>query len=155
MDGNEHLWSWEQAMSKSWQYQIRLYLAEPAATTARDGIHGSSLVPLMNILDAHNAALVNQLAAFEDYVVSAEKEGTENFPLYKWTKAVVSDPEKRMKYAKTFTLQVSNQEVYEKDIADALEADLRPLVGSGLITSLSRHDTNPENNPQIPPRYRS
>jgi hypothetical protein len=34
-----------------------------------------------------------------------------------------------------------------------LEAELKPLVG-GLIARLSKHDTNPANNPQVPPQYR-
>jgi len=37
-----------------------------------------------------------------------------------------------------------------KEIADALEADLQPLATSGLITRISKYDTNPANNPQSP-----
>jgi len=40
--------------------------------------------------------------------------------------------------------------VYAKEIADALEADLQPLAISGLITRISKYDTNPANNPQSP-----
>ena len=43
-------------------------------------------------------------------------------------------------------------EVYAKEIADALAADLQPLARSGLITRLSKYDTNPANNPQ-PPKH--
>ena len=39
--------------------------------------------------------------------------------------------------------------------AEALEADLLPLVGAGVITRLARHDTDPANNPQLPPWYRA
>jgi len=141
-------------MSQSWQHQIRLYLAEPAATAAREGSGSSLLTPLTTILTAHDATLVNQLAAFEDYVAGAEKGGIEKFPLYKWTKAVVTDPEKRVKYGQVFTVHISGEEVYAKDATDALEAALQPLVGGELITRLSRHDTNPANNPQMPSQYR-
>ncbi len=41
-----------------------------------------------------------------------------------------------------------------KEKADPLEADLKPLVGAGLVTRLAKHDTNPANNPQPPARYR-
>ncbi len=41
-----------------------------------------------------------------------------------------------------------------KDKAEALEADLRPLVGGAIVTRMSKHDTNPANNPQPPARYR-
>ena len=43
--------------------------------------------------------------------------------------------------------------MYAKDKADSLEADLQPFVG-GLVKRLSRHDTNPANNPQPPAEYR-
>ena len=39
--------------------------------------------------------------------------------------------------------------------ADALEAELAPLVGGPAVTALAKHDTNPANNPQPPKRYRS
>jgi hypothetical protein len=53
---------------------------------------------------------------------------------------------------KSFTLYVDSQEVYAKEIADALEADLQPLANSGLIARISKYDTNPANTPQ--PRQR-
>jgi hypothetical protein len=70
-----------------------------------------------------------QFDAFASYVVEAEEEGSENFPLYKWTKAIVEDPAKRAKHIKTFAMHVSGKEVYPKAAADALEADLQPLLG--------------------------
>ena len=84
----------------------------------------------------------------------AEEEGPENFPLYKWTKAIVEDPAKRAKHIKTFAMHVSGKEVYPKAAADALEADLQPLLGGKLVTRMSRHDTNPANNLQVPSQYR-
>ena len=53
---------------------------------------------------------------------------------------------------KSFTLYVDDREVYAKEIADELEADLQPLATSGLITRISKYDTNPANNPQPPQR---
>jgi hypothetical protein len=47
-------------------------------------------------------------------------------------------------------LYVGEREVYAKEIADALEADLQPLETSGLITRISKYDANPANNPQPP-----
>jgi hypothetical protein len=76
----------------------------------------------------------------------------ENYPLYEWTKATIKAPAKKEKYLKSFTLYVGEREVYAKDIADALEADLQPLAISGLITRISKYDTNPANNPQPPQR---
>jgi len=99
--------------------------------------------------------LKSQLDAFTQYVTEAEKEGSEKFPLYKWTKATLEDPEKRAKHSKSFTLHIRGHEVYPKDSADALAADLQPLVGGPIVTRLTRHDTNPANNLPIPPEYRS
>ena len=61
---------------------------------------------------------------------------------------------KEAKYIKSFTLYVGGDEVYARDKADALEADLEPLVGGDIVTRMAKHDTNPANNPQPPERYR-
>jgi len=93
-----------------------------------------------------------QFDAFAEYVAAAEEQGVENYPLYQWTKATIANPAKKEKYLKSFTLYVDSQEVYAKEIADALEADLQPLANSGLIARISKYDTNPANTPQ--PRQR-
>jgi hypothetical protein len=55
---------------------------------------------------------------------------------------------------KSFTLYVDDREIYAKEVADALEAALQPLVTSGVIKRISKYDTNPANNPQPPQRRR-
>ena len=110
--------------------------------------------PLPDILQRHNATLKSQYDAFAGYVAEAERNGIENYPLYHWTKATIENPAKKAKYQKSFTLYVDGDEVYARDKADALEADLQPLVGGALVTRLAKHDTNPANNPQPPARYR-
>jgi hypothetical protein len=142
-------------MSEQWQHQLRVYLSDELAEVARNDRESAALKPLTDVLNKHQATLVSQFDAFENYVMEAEKEGPENFPLYKWTKATVDDPAKRAKHIKTFALHVSGNEVYAKQAADALEADLQPLVGGELVTRMSKHDTNPANNLQVPPEYRS
>jgi hypothetical protein len=52
--------------------------------------------------------------------------------------------------AESFTLYVDEREVYAKEIADALEADLQPFATAGLISRISKYDTNPASNPQPP-----
>lgn len=142
-------------MSEQWRYQLRVYFNDGMAELARSDRGDPALNPLTDILNKHGATLVSQFEAFANYVEEAEKEGPENFPLYKWTKATVEDPVKRAKHSKTFALHVSGNEVYAKEAADALEADLQPLIGGELVTRMSKHDTNPANNPQMPPEYRS
>ena len=141
-------------MSNEWQYQIRIYLNDKFAEVARRNPGDPALKPLADILAKHHAAMKCQFDAFADYVVEAEKQGTENYPLYKWTKATIEDHAKKEKYTKSFTLYVDGEEVYVKEIADALEKDLQPLVGGALITRMTKHDTNPAHNPQPPARYR-
>jgi hypothetical protein len=141
-------------MSEQWQYQVRIDLADEPAGLARRDPADPALAPLPAILARHNATMTSQYDAFAGYVAEAERHGADKYPLYKWTKATIENPAKKAKYQKSFTLYVDGDEVYAKDKADALEADLQPLVGGGLVTRLAKHDTNPANNPQPPARYR-
>ena len=141
-------------MSDEWQYQVRVNLSDACAAAARQNPDDPAIRPLSDVLKRHDAALKCQYDAFAGYVAEAERRGTENYPLYAWTKATIEDPVKEAKYIKSFTLYVGGDEVYAKQKADALEADLQPLVGGAIVTRLSKHDTNPANNPQPPKRYR-
>lgn len=142
-------------MTEQWQYQLRIDLADQVADLARRSPDDPALEPLASILRRHQAALKCQYDAFAGYVAEAEREGVERYPLYAWTKATIENPAKKARYVKSFTLYVGGDEVYDKVLADALEADLEPLVGAGLVTRLAKHDTNPANNPQPPKRYRA
>jgi hypothetical protein len=141
-------------MSEQWHYQLRLYLVDELAEAARRDAGTSVLGPLPRILEKHDATMNCQLDAFASYVAQAEADGVENYPLYEWTKATIEDPVKRAKHLRSFALHLKGREVYPKEDADALEADLQPLVDGIRITGLSRHDTNPANNPQMPERFR-
>src|SRR5262245_44474298 len=129
-------------MSDEWQYQIRIHLNDEYAERARATPDDPALKPLTDILRKHGAAMKCQFDAFADYVADAERQGTENYPLYRWTKATIEDPAKKAKYIRAFTLYVGGDEVYAKEKADALEADLGPLVGRVIVTRLTKHDTN-------------
>ncbi|VTZ25454.1 conserved hypothetical protein [Methylocella tundrae] len=143
------------SVSDQWEYQIRVNLAGEFAEVARSDPGNAAIKPLTDILTRHHAKLKSQFDAFADYVAEAEKHGVEHFPLYKWTKVTIEDPAKKEKHIKSFTLYVDGKEVYAKEIADALETDLQPLVGGALVTRLSKHDTNPASNPQAPAHLRS
>jgi hypothetical protein len=142
-------------MTSQWQYQVRFDLNDSAlAESVRRKLHDPALAALTNLLAKHRAEPKCQFDAFAEYVAAADEHGVENYPLYEWTKATIENPAKKEKYMKSFTLHVEDREVYGKEIADALEADLQPLAGSGLITRISKYDTNPANNPQPPERPR-
>ncbi len=140
-------------MVETWKYQLRLTLADEHAVRARSNPGDPALKPLADILSRHDAALKCQFDAFAEYVAEAEKNGVDAYPLYAWTKATIEDPVKQAKYTRSFTLHVGGEEVYAKRSADLLEADLSPLVGEAIVTTLTRHDTNPANNPQPPKRF--
>ena len=145
----------ENSVTSQWQYQVRFDVNDSAmAESVRRKLCVPALAPLFDILAEHHAALKCQFDAFAEYVAAAEEHGVENYPLYQWTKATIENPAKKEKYLRSFTVYVDDREVYAKEIADALEADLQPLATSGLITRISKYDTNPANNPQSPQRPR-
>jgi hypothetical protein len=138
-------------VTSQWQYQVRFDVTDSAiAEAVRRSVRDPVLAPLFDILVAHRAAPKCQFDAFAEYVAAAEEHGIENYPLYAWTKTTIEDPAKKEKYLKSFTLHVDEREVYAKEIADALEADLQPLAVTGLISRISKYDTNPADNPQPP-----
>ena len=138
-------------MNANWQYQVRIRLAPDYAAMARQDPSNEKLAPINALLMKHDARLKCQYDAFADYVAQAEKDGIEHYPLYRWTRETIENPAKKAKYLEAFTLYVNGEEVYEKDLADALEADLRSLA-TDAITDIRKYDTNPANNPQ-PPSY--
>jgi hypothetical protein len=141
-------------MTEEWEYQLRIEMPDEVAETTRRDPGKPVLRPLAEILKRHEARLKSQYDAFAEYVAQAEREGIEKYPLYQWTKDTIEEPAKRRKYQKSFTLYVGGAEVYARERAEALEAELRPLVGGPLITRLAKHDTDPARNPQMPARYR-
>ena len=119
-------------MTSQWQYQVRFDVRDTAAAESiRRNFRDPTLAPLFDILTAHRAAPKCQFDAFAEYVAAAEEDGVENYLLYRWTKATIEDSSKKEKYLKSFTLYVDDREVYAKEIADALEADLQPLARTG------------------------
>ena len=142
-------------MSEQWQYQLRIDVDDAHAEALRRQPDDPALAQLADILRRHDAKAICQYDAFAGYCAEAEREGIAEYPLYHWTKATIENPVKKAKYLKSFTLYVDGEQVYAKAQADALERELRPLVGGGVVDRLHRYDTNPANNPQPPARQRS
>ena len=139
-------------MKDDLKFQLRLRLRNGFAQAARNDPAHPSISPLTRILNKHDAVLKCQFDAFADYVREAEANGVENYHLYDWTKKTIEDPAKMAKYTKSFTLYVGGEEVYEKDKAQALEAELSPLVGGPIVAQMFKYDTDPAHNPQPPRR---
>lgn len=140
-------------MTDGLKFQLRLTLSDEYAQVARNDPEDPSISRLTDILNRHDAVMKCQFDAFAGYVSEAEANGIENFPLYEWTKKTIDDPAKQAKYTKSFALYVGGKEVYEKDKADTLEAELKPLVGGPIVAEMFKYDTDRAHNPQ-PPRQR-
>src|SRR3984893_18124246 len=141
-------------MSDDLKFQLRVTMNDQFAKVARSNPEDPSISPLTEVLHRHDATLKCQHDAFADYVNEAEAKGVEKYPLYEWTKQTVDDPVKQAKYIKSFTLYVGGDEVYAKDKADALEAELKPLVGGPIVAQMFRYDTDPAHSPH-PPQARN
>ena len=139
-------------MNDDLKFQLRVTLRDEFAQVARSNPIDPSISPLMNVLKRHDAVMKCQFDAFAGYVSEAEAKGIQNYPLYEWTKKTVDDPAKKAKYTKSFALYVGGEEVYDKHKADALEAELKPLVGGPIVAKMFKYDTDPAHNPQ-PPRH--
>lgn len=142
-------------MSDQWQYQVRIDVDDAHAEALRGQGDDPALAALTDILRRHDAKATCQYDAFAGYCAEAEREGIDEYPLYHWTKATIEDPVKKAKYLRSFTLYVNGEQVYPKGQADALQQELEPLVGQGVVTKLYKYDTNPANNPQPPARQAS
>jgi hypothetical protein len=138
-------------MSDDLKFQLRLTLRDEFAQVARHHPEDPSIARLTEILKRHDAALKCQFDAFAGYVSEAEANGVANYPLYDWTKKTIEDPAKEAKYSRSFSLYLGGREIYEKDEADALEAELKPLVGGPIVAEMFKYDSDPAHSPQ-PPR---
>jgi hypothetical protein len=145
-------WRIGRTMNDDLKFQLRLTLRDEFAHVARNDPADPSISTLANILSRHDAVMKCQFDAFADYVSEAEANGVENYHLYEWTKKTIEDPAKKAKYVKSFTLYVGGEEVYEKDKADELEAELKPLVGGPIVAKMFKYDTDPAHSPQPPHR---
>ncbi|MEE2694325.1 MAG: hypothetical protein VX884_02450 [Pseudomonadota bacterium] len=142
-------------MATEWNYQIRLTLTAEAAKKIREVPSDIEFSELNAVLATHEATLKCQFDAFSDYVSEAEREGQENYALYQWTKDTIENPEKKSKYLRSFTVYVLGDQIYSAALAEPLEQDLRSLEQSEFVLEVSKYDTNPAKNPQMPAKYRT
>ena len=77
-----------------------------------------------------------------------------SFELREIILSLLEDEEKKAKHLSSFAIYVNEAQIYSKDQADAIEYDLRPLLANGSIIALTKHDSNPQNNPQPPAHLR-
>lgn len=134
-------------------YQIRIYFSSEFTNIYKNKIRMEAKDKLLKILRKHNADLLSQYDGFMGYILESEKENNINTPLYKWTKYSLKNTSKVDKYHNSYTIYVNSEEVYPKEVADSLENYLTEIVDGKFIIRISKHDTNPVNNPQPPSKY--
>ena len=140
-------------MIEKWLFQVRLYFSSDFTKTFNSDKNSKEKVKLITVLNKHNAELLSQFDGFMGYVLEAEKNGIDNYPLYQWTKDSLARKDKIEKYHNSYTVCINSEEVYSENLANNIENDLLELVDKQTILRISKHDTNPKNNPQPPSKY--
>ena len=140
-------------MSEEWDYQIRATLTDHASELICEGANAPELAALAEVAARHEAQIRSQYEAFAEFVAEAEASGDTKSALYKWTRATIDDPVKAAKHKKIVTFYVKGEEVYPRAAAEALEADLAPLIGGSIVVKTNKYDSNPANNPQPPAHF--
>lgn len=137
-------------MSK-WQYQVRIKTSERLSRTLRTNDTSSLADKLRAISQAHGMTIVNTFDAFKGYCDEAEENGIEKYSLYHWTKSTIEDPGKKAKHLKGFAFYKGEaDQIYEKELAEALVASLEEIGLSDDLLEIKLIDSNPANNPQPP-----
>jgi hypothetical protein len=139
-------------MEGNWKFQLRVSVSAELAQALRGDPACRAHQGLHGVLQQHNASMICQYDAFAEYVNEAQRFGPDNYPLYQWTRDTIENPARKAKYLETFTVYVDDEAIYEKSVADSLEAGLTALVDTVQIKSIARFDTNPANSPQPPAR---
>lgn len=160
-------------MSTEWKRQVRLSLSKefaqavqermdhPVSSLMLDGARQYFLMKpaasrtLMDVLDKHNVVIKNQFEAFSDFCKEAEENGETDTTLYKWTKDVIEKPGKKEHYSTRYTVYTNEGgQIYDEAVANAIEADLQPLVEDGFIVKIDNISADPAKNPQAPAKFR-
>ena len=134
-------------------YQLRIYFSTEFTNLINSNLNSNLKLSLNRLLKQHNAVLLSQYDGFIGYVKEAERNGIANYPLYHWTNDSLKNKSKIEKYKNSYTIYINKEEVYMKSKADNLEKELKSLIDGNFILRISKHDTNPENNPQPPKKY--
>ena len=122
-----------------WLYHVRFTL------------HHADYMPaeVVTLLEAYGAIPVSQYEAFANYCREAEEEGVEHYPLYNWAIDTITNPEKKEKYSKIYSVYVDNNEIYDKEIADKLEHELEQFDELAILPGVKFRNLQP---PSKPPR---
>lgn len=144
-------------MSNEFKARVVIKLSEAFAQAVNDnGLHYTAdpkLDALKETLAVIKGDLHNQLRDFEYYVQSSEAHGINDTPMVNWTRDATQHPYAQGKYSRLFALAVGGHKVFEMAQAEALAAQLKPLIGQGVIEGVRVDSMDPAKNPPVPPQY--
>ena len=132
-----------------WLYQIRIVVTSALSKDLRSRGTSATAQTVTDIAKKYDMRAVCTYDAFKAYCEEAERDGLDGYSLYNWTKATLNNPAKRAKHQKSFAFYRDNDQIYPKDLAEALYQDLTVLNSPDII-EVKLIDSNPENNPQPP-----
>ena len=132
-----------------WLYQIRIVVTSALSTDLRSMGTSTTAQEVTEIAKKYDMRAVCTYDAFKAYCEEAEENGIEGYSLYNWTKAALDNPDKREKHQKSIAFYRDNDQIYSKDLAEALYEDLL-VLNSPDILEVKLIDSNPKNNPQPP-----
>ena len=134
-------------------YQVRIKVTEDVSKAIRENKKTKVTQKIFDLVKKFDVRLVCTLDAFCDYCKEVEENGEDKGPLYKWTKDVIANPEKRAKHRKSFAFYRGNDQIYEKELANELFSDLGKLLKKNIIKDVKLHDNQLSSNPQPPNKY--
>ena len=132
---------------------MRIKVAEDVSKDIRENKNTKVTQKIFDLASKFDVRLVCTLDAFCDYCREIEESGEDKGPLYKWTKDVITNPEKKIKHSKSFAFYKGNNQIYEKALAEALYSDLRKLLKLEIIKDVKLYDNDLKSNPQPPKKY--
>ena len=133
-----------------WLYQIRIKVSDKLSEDLR-GMHELELSQAISrIANENGSRVVCTFDAFAEYCEEAEKNGIEHYELYHWTKSTIENPEKKSKHLKSFAFYEGDNQVYNMELAVAIQQSLKRLDSGNDILEINLIDSNPANNPQPP-----
>ena len=133
-----------------WLYQIRIKVSDKLSEDLR-GMHELELSQAISrIANENGSRVVCTFDAFAEYCEEAEKNGIEHYELYHWTKSTIDNPEKKSKHLQSFAFYEGDNQVYNKELAVAIQQSLKSLDSGNEILEINLIDSNPANNPQPP-----
>ena len=92
-------------MTEKWLFQVRLYFSSDFTKTFNSDKNSKEKEKLNTVLNKHHAELLSQFDGFMGYVLEAEKNGIDNYPLYQWTKDSLA---RKDKIENAFVIELSN-----------------------------------------------